>query len=278
MNRYSKLTGAREALAIILVLLFVTPFYFLVSIALKPGDEMLSTSPLAPPQQPTADAFVTVLTAAGQNNVVLGLVNSTIITVSSVVAILIAGSLTGYVFARRFDRLSTLTYYLVLAAMVLPSHLALVPLYMGARAVGLVGSHLGIVLYYLASHLPLAVFLFATFLRATPIAYEEAAAIDGANRWQIFARIVMPQLAPVTATVAIMIGIFTWNDFFTPLIFLSGSASATVPVVMYSYVGSLVSQWNNVFALIIISLAPVLVLYIFFQRRFMHGFAGGIKS
>jgi len=277
VNAYTRMTGAREMLAVVLVGLFILPFYFLVSMALKPAGEVLTTSPLAPPAQPSVESFATVLGATGRDSILLGMVNSVIITGLAVLAVLAVGSITAYVFARRFDRLSNVTYYLVLAAMVLPSHLALVPLYIGARSVGLLGTHLGMILYYLASFLPLAVFLFGTFFRAMPREYEEAATVDGANRWQIFRRIVVPQVAPVTITVAIMIGMLVWNDFFTPLIFLSGSGAITVPVLMYNYVGTLVSQWNNIFALIIVSMLPVLILYILFQRRFMQGFAGGLK-
>ncbi len=85
-------------------------------------------------------------------------------------------------------------------------------------------------------------------------------------------------MAPATGTVAILTGLIVWNDFFTSLIFLGGSDNQTLPVSMYYYVGSLVSAWNKIFAIVIISMVPILVFYLFAQKRFIQGFAGGIKS
>jgi raffinose/stachyose/melibiose transport system permease protein len=85
-------------------------------------------------------------------------------------------------------------------------------------------------------------------------------------------------MAPATGTVAILAGLIVWNDFFTPLIFLNGSEHQTLPVVMYNYVGALVSQWNVIFAIVLISMVPILAFYVFAQKKFIQGFAGGLKS
>jgi raffinose/stachyose/melibiose transport system permease protein len=126
--------------------------------------------------------------------------------------------------------------------------------------------------------LPLSVFIYAGFFRSMGTEYEEAAAIDGASPTQIFFRIVLPLMAPATGTVAILAGLIIWNDFFTPLIFLGGSDQQTLPVAMYYYIGSLVSQWNQIFAIVILSMIPILLFYLFAQKRFIQGFAGGLKG
>ena len=135
-------------------------------------------------------------------------------------------------------------------------------------------------LYTLSLHdaLPLSVFIYAGFFRSMGTEYEEAAAIDGASPTQIFFRIVLPLMAPATGTVAILAGLIIWNDFFTPLIFLGGSDQQTLPVAMYYYIGSLVSQWNQIFAIVILSMIPILLFYLFAQKRFIQGFAGGLKG
>jgi raffinose/stachyose/melibiose transport system permease protein len=134
------------------------------------------------------------------------------------------------------------------------------------------------IIIYTGVLLPLSVFLYAGFFRTLPPEYEEAARIDGANRLQTFTRVVFPLMAPATGTVAILAGLIVWNDFFTPLIFLNGSPNQTLPVVMYNYVGALVSQWNLIFAIVLISMVPILAFYMFAQKKFIQGFAGGLKS
>jgi raffinose/stachyose/melibiose transport system permease protein len=134
------------------------------------------------------------------------------------------------------------------------------------------------IIVYSSVLMPLSVFLYAGFFRRLPREYEESAAIDGASRTRIFRSIVFPLMGPATGTVAILAGLIVWNDFFTALIFLNGSDFATLPVVMYNYVGSLVSQWNLVFALVLISMVPILALYFIAQKKFIQGYAGGLKG
>lgn len=278
MFRYTNLTRLREIGLWLLAGIYLIPFYFLIVMAFKPDSEMLSTSPLAPPEQPTFDSFVKVLTATGNSNVLLGLLNSVLITGGSIVALVGLGALSGYVIARSTGRWSQVAFVLFLVAIVLPVQLGTVPLYIGARAVGLTGSIWGMIILYTGMMLPMAVFLYANFFRGLGTEYEEAATIDGAGRTQIFARVVFPLMGPATGTVAIFVGLIIWNDFFTSLIFLGGSDYQTLPVTMYYYVGSLVSQWNQIFAIVIISMIPILAFYLFAQKKFMEGFAGGLKG
>ncbi|WP_221584661.1 carbohydrate ABC transporter permease [Microbacterium sp. G2-8] len=278
MFRYTKLTLLREIGIWILALVFLAPFYFLIMIALKPDSELLTTSPLAPPESPTVENFVNVMTATGNSNVMLGLLNSAIITAGSVVALVILGALTGYVIARSTTRWGRAAFMLFLVAIVLPTQLGTVPLYIGARAIGLTGSHWGMIILYTGMMLPMAIFLYANFFRGMGTDFEEAAMIDGASRTQVFFRIMFPLVGPATGTVAIFVGLIIWNDFFTSLVFLGGSETQTLPVSMYFYIGSLVSQWNQIFAIVIVAMIPILAFYLFAQKRFIQGFAGGLKG
>ncbi|WP_156761523.1 carbohydrate ABC transporter permease [Microbacterium karelineae] len=278
MFRYTRLTLLREISVWFLALVFLAPFYFLISIALKPDSELLTTSPLAPPESPTVENFVGVMTATGNSNVMLGLLNSVVITAGSVVALVILGALTGYVIARSTTRWGRAAFMLFLVAIVLPTQLGTVPLYIGARAIGLTGSHWGMIVLYTGMMLPLAIFLYAGFFRGMGTDFEEAAMIDGASRTQVFFRIMFPLVGPATGTVAIFAGLIIWNDFFTSLVFLGGSETQTLPVSMYFYIGSLVSQWNQIFAIVIVAMIPILAFYLIAQKRFIQGFAGGLKG
>jgi raffinose/stachyose/melibiose transport system permease protein len=182
------------------------------------------------------------------------------------------------VLTRSTSRWSNRTYYLFLIAILLPTQLGIVPLYVEARTLGLVGTPWGMIVVYTGMLMPLSVFLYAGFFRRMPIDYEEAATVDGASRTRLFTQIAFPLIGPATGTVAILAGLIVWNDFFTALIFLNGSEYQTLPVVMYNYVGSLVSQWNLIFAVVIVSMIPILAFYFFAQKKFIQGYAGGLKG
>jgi raffinose/stachyose/melibiose transport system permease protein len=280
MFRYSRRTLVLEIVTIVASLVLLAPFWILLVGAFKTGDQMLTTPAFAPPTAPTLSNFAELLSPSGASsgNILLGLVTSVVITAGSIVCLVVFGSLAAYVLTRSTRRWSTRAYYLFMIAIVLPTQLGTLPLYIGARNVGLVGSPIGMILIYSGQLLPLAVFLYGGFFRRLPIEYEEAATIEGASRLQVFWRVVFPLMSPATGTVAILAGLIVWNDFFTALIFLNGSDWQTLPVVMYNYVGSLVSQWNLIFAVVIISMIPILAFYVFAQKRFIQGYAGGLKS
>lgn len=278
MFRYTKRTLVREILLWVAALVYLLPFYVLVVTALKPDSEVFTTSGVTPPEKPTLDNFTEVLTAQGNSNILKGLMNSVILTGGSILALVLLGSLTGYVISRSTRRWSRGAFYLFLIAIVLPTQLGTVPLYIGARALGLTGTLHGMIVLYTGMMLPLAIFIYAGFFRGLGTDFEEAATIDGASRTQVFFRIVLPLIAPATGTVAILTGLIVWNDFFASLIFLGGSDNQTLPVAMYYYVGSLVSQWNKIFAIVIVSMIPILALYLIAQKKFIQGFAGGLKG
>ncbi|MFQ1002440.1 carbohydrate ABC transporter permease [Modestobacter sp. SSW1-42] len=277
MFRYSKATAVREAVVWVFALLTLLPFYFLVATALKPSEELLTTSTSAPPKRPTLENFTDVLTGGGDNNILLALLHSVVITAGSILGLVAFGSLAAYVLSRTTRRWGTIAFYGFLIAILLPTQLGLVPLYIGARQVGLVGTMWGMIVLYVGTLMPLAVFLYAGFFRNLPRDYEEAASLDGASPGRVFLRVVLPLMSPATGTVAILAGLIVWNDFFSALIFLGGSDNQTLPVSMYYYVGSLVSAWNKIFAIVLISMVPILAFYLFAQKRFIQGFAGGIK-
>jgi raffinose/stachyose/melibiose transport system permease protein len=276
--RYTKLTAVREALMWVIALIMLLPMYILIVTAFKSDEEALTSSAVAPPTEIDFSAFLAVLTSTGRNSIPMAMLNSVIITAGSIVGLVLLGSLAAYVISRRTKTWSTLTFYLVLIAIVLPAQLGTVPLYIGARNLGLTGSAIGMILLWTGMLMPLAIFLYASFFRGLSTEYEEAATIDGAGPTQIFFRIVLPLMSPATGTVAILCGLIVWNDFFNSLIFLGGSNMQTLPVAMYTYVGSLISAWNKIFAVVLISMVPILAFYTFAQKHFIQGYAGGLKG
>lgn len=277
LERYTKRTFLREATLWVVAIFWWIPFYVLVVVALKPTSE-LGNSPLALPTNPTLSNFSKAW--AGTSNGTLGdaLKSSLIITFFSVLMLVAIGSITAYAIARRPAREATVLYGLFVLAIILPFQLGVVPSYVALRHLHLVGSYLGMVVLYTGLLLPLAVFLYTGFVRTLPREYEEAAQVDGASRFRTYRRVVFPLLRPITGTVAILTGLIVWNDFFISLIFLSGTRRETLPVAVYSFVGEYATFWNLVFAGVIISLAPILLFFLFAQRHLIRGFTGGIKA
>ena len=278
MHRYGSRGFALEIVTIVVAMVLMIPFYFLLNVSFKGNSDAFLSSAIAPPRPPSVSAFGDAWAGSATGSIPGGLISSVIVTAGSLVVLIAFGSIAAYTMARLPGRLSNTLYILFLVGIILPFQLGMVPVYVVLRTLGLVGSPFGLIVLYSGLLMPLVVFLYTGFARSLPREYEEAAQMDGSSRLQTFLRIIFPLLAPATGTVAILAGLIIWNDFFTQLIFLSGSANATLPVVIYGFVGANVSAWNIIFAGIIVSMIPVLVFYVFAQRKFIQGFAGGIKS
>jgi raffinose/stachyose/melibiose transport system permease protein len=278
MFRYTRLTLVREVLVVLAAILLLAPFYFLFVMAFKDSQEALTSPAFVPAQNPTLENFTDVLGTTGSRSFINGFVNSVVITGGSILVLIVLGAACAYTISRRPGKLSGAMYALFVVGIILPFQLGMIPLYVVLRNLHLVGTQIGMIILYSGLLMPLAVFLYSGFVRSIPKDYEEAANLDGASRWRIFTRIVFPLLNPATGTVAILAGLIIWNDFFTSLIFLNGSGASTLPVVVYSFVGEQASQWNLIFAAVIISMIPILVFYLLAQKKFIQGVSGGIKS
>lgn len=274
LHRYTRGSLVREIGMITLALLWMIPFYFLITVSLKPTEEMFR----APIAFPSRFAFGNYLEAWVAGDLGRALINSLVITVGSVMILVGLGSICAYAIARRPGRISGLLYVLFVLGIILPAQLGLIPTYTLMRRVGLVGSYPGVIVLYIGMWMPMAVFLFTGFIRTLPKEYEEAAQVDGASPWWTFVHIVFPLMRPVTGTVAILTGLLIWNDFFNALIFLSGTDNTPLPVAVYSFVGDFATRWNFVFAAVTVSLIPAFLFFLFAQRQLIRGFTGGIKG
>jgi raffinose/stachyose/melibiose transport system permease protein len=271
---YNRRALVRELIVLLVAAVWWVPFYFLVIVALKPDVEALQ-SPLSFPKAVHLANFSTAWHDASLGRALL---NSLLITGGSVIALIAIGSICAYAIARRPGRIGTALYILFVLGIILPFQLGLVPAYVVMRHMHLVGSYLGIILLYTGIWMPFSVFLYTGFVRALPKEYEEASRVDGASMLRTFRRVVFPLLRPVTGTVAIFTGLISWNDFFLSRICLNGTKKTPLPVAVYSFVGAFASRWNLIFAAVIVSLAPIMIFFLFAQRQLIRGFTGGIKT
>jgi raffinose/stachyose/melibiose transport system permease protein len=276
-SRYTRSTLLRELALVLVAIVFCLPFYLLIAIALETTAQTYKT-PLSFPWSPRFGNFANAWNSGGERGLGNALESSAIITVSSVVALIVLGSLCAYTIARRKGHLSDLAYILFVLGYILPFQLAIIPLFVAMRHLGLIGNYAGMIVLNTGLLMPLTVFLYTGFIRALPRDYEEAARVDGAGILRTYARVIFPLLRPITGTVAVLIGISVWNEFFTALIFLAGSHYQTLPVAVYSFANGEVAQWNLIFAGVAIAIAPILVFYLFAQRQLIRGFSGGVKG
>ena len=273
MNRYRGRTFVLEFVMVAAALVVAFPVYVLVNLAIRPVSD--SSSPIRPTTDPTLDNF----SQAWQQGALGGaLLNSVLVTVVSVTIVLAVSSLAAYPLARATAKWSRGLFLLIMLGLLLPFQLGALPLYQTMRDLGLLGSVWALVLFYSGLLVPFTTFLYIGFMRAVPRDFEEAALIDGAAPLQVFRLVVFPLLKPITFTALVLNAIVVWNDFFTPLLYLSGSDQQTMPVAIAGFVGQYVAQWNLIFAALVISIVPILALYFALQRSIINGFAGGLKG
>ena len=263
-----------ELVMVAVAVVFLFPVYALITLSLK-DPAQIASHPLGLPKPPTTANFTQAWSEASLGSALL---NSTLITAGSLVLLIALGSFAAYYLARQASRLGYGLYILFLLGIILPFQLGMIPLYKSFADLDLIGSYEAIIIFYTGIQLPFTVFLYIGFLRALPIDFEDAALIDGCSPWQVFRYVVFPMLKPITVTALVLNAIAIWNDFFTPLLYLSGSDQQTMPVAVAGFVGQFVTDWNLIFAALLISIVPILVVYFALQRSIINGFAGGLKG
>ncbi len=272
-RRYTGRTLLLEVVIVAVAIVWAIPLIALVNVSLKPVNTQTGALEFIFP--PTFDNYVQAWTEASLG---AALLNSAIVTIVSVVFIVAIAALAAYPLARVTRRWSKGTFYFFLAGLLLPTQLALLPLYSTMRDIGLLGSLGALILINVGTGMPFSIFLYTTFLRELPTDYEEAAMLDGAGSLRGFVQVVFPLLRPVTGTVVILNVVGIWNEFFIPLLYLAGSGNTTAPVAIYSFVSQYVTVWPLVFAGLVISVIPILVVYFSLQKYVIRGFAGGLKG
>lgn len=208
--------------------------------------------------------------------------NSFIVTAASVVLILFLASLAAYGFARLDFVLKGPFYLLFLAGLMLQAAAIMVPLYQVNVAFGLLDTYFALVGPYVALGLPFAILILRGFFEGLPDEIEDAALIDGATRFTIYWRIMLPLTRPALATVAIFTGLGTWNDFLLPMLMTSKPGLRTMPLglILFELEGSIGFVLHEYrFALIIMMTLPIIIVFLILQRQFMSGLtAGAIKG
>lgn len=275
-------TVAVELLGAVLFLLFLVPFAMVVINAAKTSPEIIM-SPVALPKSLSqmVENIRTIFTIPTVNYVG-AFIDSTVITVVSLLVILLFSAMCAWVLVRNKTRWSALLFLTFTSAMVIPFQVVMFPLVQWLRILGdfiripLLNSYQGIVFAYLGFGCSMSVFILHGFIKGVPLELEEAATIDGCGQAMTFFRIVLPLIQPVCVTVLILNGIWIWNDYLLPLLVLgSGGAVKTIPLAVTSFAGSFVKQWDLILTSALLAMLPVIVLFIIAQKYIIRGMVEG---
>jgi raffinose/stachyose/melibiose transport system permease protein len=263
----------RKGLASLVAALFVVPLYMALVNVFKPGH-LIARSPASLPIPPTLDNIRAVLNRT-DNLFWVSLTNSLIVTSLSIGVLTVLSAMLGHYLTRTPSRWTRWLTLLLLSGLMIPPQVILKPITDVLRGIGLMTSLPGLILFNVGYYVPFGVFVFTGFIRSIPIELEESAELDGANRMQIFWRIVFPLLRPASATVLIFLGVWIWNDFLSPLIILGPSQGTTITTGIYRSIGQYQQDFGAVFAFMFLATLPVLVFFLLLQKQFVKGLTGG---
>jgi multiple sugar transport system permease protein len=255
-------------------ILAMLPLVWMVSASLMPAGDANSFPPRLLPRQVTLEHYRSIFTRLDMGRYLL---NSAIVATSVTVVSLLINSMAGYAFAKLRFRGRDRTFRLLATGLVVPVQVAMLPLFLLMKQMGLINTYWGVIIPSLASIF--GIFLIRQYTLAFPDELLDAARIDGASELRIYFSVVLPTIAPVLATLAIWTFLTTWNDFMWPLIVLSDEARYTLPVALANLVGEHVQDTELMMAGSVVTTLPVLLVFLFLQRYYIQGvMAGSVKG
>ncbi|MEA2027322.1 MAG: carbohydrate ABC transporter permease [Chloroflexota bacterium] len=266
---------SRAAISILLwgyVFIVLAPMALIVINSMRPSRDIFR-EPIALPESINFDSYIK---AWGEASFSEYFFNSLVIVTASVVIATAVSALAAYVLGRYSFRGSGLLAVFFLSGLLLPFRLAIMPLFLLLQDLGLVDTRLGLILVYAATGVPFSVFILSAYFRQLPVELSEAARIDGAGEFTIFGRVMLPLVRPALATVAVFQFVPLWNDFFFPLVLLRSSEKWTLPVGMTRFFGEFQTDWSTLFAGIIITTLPLIIVFLLATKQIIAGLTAGI--
>lgn len=258
---------------VIISFIIVVPIMMVILGSLKTSREAVDMSFTLPAKLQWGNYYTVFL----KGKLVKPFINSTIFSVSTVVINIGITSMAAFYLSRVQSKSNKIITAIFTLGMISP--LVMIPTIKVLQTLSLNNTYLGVILIYVAMKIPFSIFLFVGFIKTVPKEMDEAAIIDGCNNMQLFLRIVFPLLKPVVMTDAFIVFMSVWNDINIPLYFLNTTDKWTMALTVYNFFGQYSRDWNLVFANLIITSLPVIILYIFGQKYIVKGLtAGAVKG
>lgn len=270
-QRYGVL-ALRYALLLAGSAVVIVPFLYMLATSFKPHAYVFELPPRFIPEKPTLQNYE----AAWQsNNFDRYFINSAVVAAATTILSVLLSSMMAFAFARfRFPGRRVLFGVLLIGLMV-PTMMLIIPQFLLARALGLLDSLQGLVLFYAGGTLALNTFLLRGFFEGVPKELDEAMVVDGASAWTRYRRLFMPLAKPALATVAIFSFLASWDEFIWALTIINSPEKRTLPIAIALFQGEHLTSWGLVFAASTIAIVPVIVVFVLFQRHFVSGLTSG---
>jgi ABC-type glycerol-3-phosphate transport system permease component len=271
-------TASRWGLVLLQVLLAIVillPFFWMVSVSLKPADEPFAIPARLWPENPTLANYVTAFRPEFRQY----FINSVIVSLSTVVITVTLGLLAAYAFTRFQMRLLTIAMTLVVVTQMFPASAIIIPIYKMMKGAGLLNTYVSLIIAYITVTLPVAIWMLRGFLAKIPVTLEEAAAIDGAGPLRAFWQVIVPLCRPGIAATAVFVLIVTWQEFLFALSFTSTKEMRTLPVGVNDFIGQYGIRYGELMASSVLISLPVVLAFFVLQRQFVAGLtAGSVKG
>jgi len=271
-------TGRRVAgkglvllLQLLLAVVVLLPFFWMLSVSLKPATEPFAIPARLWPDHPTVDNYVTAFRPEFRQY----FLNSVIVSAATLAITIPLALLAAYSFTRLQMRLLSVFLVLIIVAQMFPSSAIIIPLYKMVKSAGLLNTYAALVIAYITVTLPVAIWMLRGFLAKLPGTLEEAAAIDGATPLQAFFQIVVPLCRPGIVATAVFVLIVTWQEFLFALSFTSTKEMRTLPVGVNDYIGQYGIRYGELMANAVMISLPVVAVFFFLQRHFVAGLTQG---
>ncbi|MGF9914260.1 carbohydrate ABC transporter permease [Paenibacillus ehimensis] len=271
INARQSTSQIKSVLLYILLFVFLTPFLLVVMNSFKKTQQFVE-NPLSPPK---ALLFGNYISAYKNMDFMQGFLNSFVITAVAVFIILIFSSMTGYLFVRFKWKLNAILFFIMLASMALPFQVIMIPLVMLYGKLDLLNMKATLLFMYLGFGVPFGVFTFHGFIKGIPYELEESAFIEGSSRLRTFFQIILPLLRPVFVTLVVLDVLWIWNDYLLPSLVLLSPEQRTLPLSTFSFFSSYSVDYGPLMAGLVMTIIPVLILYLFLQKQIVKGITEG---
>lgn len=272
----NKLNPASRFLLAFMTLFFLFPFFICILMSVKSKQET-SRGILSLPDTIHWENFTAAMEKA---KILLSMKNSIIVTVCSVVLILFVASTAAYAIGRRYhNRFYRFYETLLVASMMLPFQVIMVPVYRMYKDLNMLNTRIGAIIMIVGLAIAYCTVMIIGFVRGIPLELEEAAELEGAGRFRIFFTIIFPLLKPILATVATLQFLAVWNEFNVSILLLQDESIKTIPMQQYVFFGAYGADYNTAFAAAVMSMIPVVIIFLALQKQVVEGMtAGAVKG
>lgn len=262
------------ALMLVLCVIFLVPILWVFFSSFKSASELFVWPPTLVGSNPTLNNYTTALQ---QGNFDVFFLNTAFVSIMATFLTVVVNVISGYAFAKYDFKGKKILFVLVMATLMVPLEVIMIPIFKVIVGTGLYDSLWGLIIPAIAS--PTAVFLIRQYYMSISSAYMEAARIDGASEWGIFMRIMLPMAKPVISVLCIFSFMWRWNDYLWPKLVITSKELYTIQLALANYSGEYSVDWNSLLAMSVVSMIPVLIVFVALQRHIIGGVtAGGVKG